>query len=121
MTKKTSTKAGERTQFTPGPWRVKDHYEGGIGVFGPPHKDGGDYAPIVRFLNCRGVDFANASLIAAAPEQRASLIKAEQSLTRLAIELERLRGTDFKAKETVNCALAAAGDARAAILKGEGQ
>lgn len=56
------------SKHTPGPWRVRLHWTTHRSlkrpeVLGPPHKDGGDYAPI-----CDVDTDANALLIAAAPD-----------------------------------------------------
>ncbi len=62
---------------TPGPWRVRGTNFGytNCDVLGPPHPDGGDYAPI-----CRANSEANARLIAAAPELLAACKELVQSL-----------------------------------------
>jgi hypothetical protein len=68
---------------TPGPWRVRGTNFGytNCDVLGPPHPDGGDYAPI-----CRANSEANARLIAAAPE----LLEACKELVQ-SLEVEKKR------------------------------
>ena len=83
-----------QTGHTPGPWTVEDYYEGGIGVFGVKHKDGGNYAPLVRFLNKTGIDLANARLIAAAPELLEELTKTNLFLIHIVTKLCQDLGSD---------------------------
>lgn len=59
------------TKHTPGPWLAQRIHlsRGPWAVYGPRHRDGTNYAPLVQLgLMDRPVDEANARLIAAAPD-----------------------------------------------------
>lgn len=102
-----------KTAHTPGPWRIRGTNYGYTTcyVLGPPHKDGGDYAPI-----CVADTEANARLIAAAPELLAALEECEKDLIRSSNDAYDAEA-DSLAKRFMRTAKAA----RAAIAKAKGE
>lgn len=75
---------------TPGPWRFRAPEAGTLQrgkVFGPKHKDGGDYAPLADFHNPE-----DAKLAAAAPE----MYDALKALFPHCHERDMMGGSDYE-------------------------